>query len=465
MEKINVVSNEELINSLNECVTVCEEIEKAGLVKEKLKTSLGENLKFQILKFVVYLSALDGLLMDDELKFIREVLGFNMTRVSVVHFKYDNKLNTTDFEREIPFVFKYFVLADAGKKLPNSKFSGKMAEKFIRLYREVGCTFISCNNIVKENEVECMTKYCNMLTKYISQFGLSRNEYETKQVTSYENQQVDADELLEQLNGLTGLSQVKQDLNSLINILKIQKLRKERGMKQPDVSKHMVFSGNPGTGKTTVARMLAKIYYALGFLSKGQLVEVDRSGLVSGYIGQTATKVHEVVDSAIGGILFIDEAYTLTSQKGEGDFGQEAVDTLLKAMEDNRDDLIVIVAGYPKLMDEFLCSNPGLKSRFNKFIFFEDYTPTEQLQILKSMCKCQDYKLSMAAEEAALAFFMERYENRDDTYANARDVRNFMEKALANQAGRLVAMTGQIDDEILTMLEKEDLPIEIKKED
>ena len=459
MEKIDTVSTEELVTNLNECIQICNEIEKAGLVKEKLKTTLSENLKFQLLKYVTYLSALDGLLMEDELSFIDKILGFRMTRVSIVNFKYENKLNTTDFEKEIPFVFKYFVLADAGKKLPESEFSGKCAKKFISLYRELGCNFISCNNIVKENEVECMTKYCNMLSEYISQFGLTRNEYETGSITNLKKEELDADELLAKLNGLTGLAQVKQDLNSLINLLKIQKIRKERGMKLPEVSKHMVFSGNPGTGKTTVARMLAKIYCALGFLSKGQLVEVDRSGLVSGYIGQTATKVHEVVDSALGGILFIDEAYTLVAGKGEGDFGQEAVDTLLKAMEDNRDELVVIVAGYPDLMEEFLNSNPGLRSRFNKFIFFEDYTPTEQLEILKSMCKGQDYCLSMAAEEAALAYFMERYESRDDTYANARDVRNFMEKAMANQAGRLVSLTGDINDTTLKTLEKEDLPV------
>jgi SpoVK/Ycf46/Vps4 family AAA+-type ATPase len=264
------------------------------------------------------------------------------------------------------------------------------------------------------------------------------------------------DALLEELNSMTGLEGVKKDITNLVNLLKIKKLREENGMKQPSVSLHLVFSGNPGTGKTTVARLLAKIYKGLGVLSKGQLIEVDRGGLVVGYIGQTAVKTNEVIQSALGGILFIDEAYTLTAGKGEKDFGQEAVDTLLKAMEDHRDELIVIVAGYPDLMEEFLDSNPGLRSRFNKFIYFEDYSGEELMSIFQGMCDKQEYKLDADAYEYAKQYWNDKAQNHDENFANAREVRNFMESAISKQATRVVSLEN-IDVTALETLTKEDL--------
>ncbi len=265
------------------------------------------------------------------------------------------------------------------------------------------------------------------------------------------------EELMAELNELTGLQSVKEDVNSLINLLRIRKIRKERSMKDIPVSMHLVFTGNPGTGKTTVARLLAKIYHALGALSKGQLVEVDRSELVGGYVGQTAIKTQEVINSALGGVLFIDEAYSLVAGRGEGDFGREAVDTLLVEMENHRDDLAVIVAGYPAPMEEFLQSNPGLRSRFNKFIFFPDYTPDELYDIFTGMVDKNGYKLSDKAAEKAKKIFTDLYDYRDDTFANGRTVRNFFEKTMIAQANRLASVEN-IPDEQLILLEEEDLP-------
>ena len=247
------------------------------------------------------------------------------------------------------------------------------------------------------------------------------------------------EELLEELNSLTGMVQVKQEITSLVNLARIQKAREEHGIKQNALSLHLVFYGNPGTGKTTVARLVSRFYKKLGILSKGHLVEVDRSGLVAGYVGQTALKTAEVIEKALGGVLFIDEAYALSVHRGEADFGQEAIDTLLKGMEDHRDDLVVIVAGYTEPMQAFLDSNPGLRSRFNKFILFPDFTPAELLEIFQSQCKKNSMEPTDEACEAAGAHFNELVERHDPSFANGRTVRNFFEDVLTCQANRLAS--------------------------
>lgn len=263
------------------------------------------------------------------------------------------------------------------------------------------------------------------------------------------------EDILAKLNKLVGLETVKEDVNSLINLIQIRKIRSERGIKQPDMSFHLVFSGNPGTGKTTVARLLGGIYSKLGILSKGHLIETDRSGLVAGYVGQTAIKTQDMIKEAMGGILFIDEAYALSSSKGENDFGHEAIDTILKAMEDNRDDFIVIVAGYPDLMDEFLHSNPGLESRFNKHLFFEDYNPKELFEIFVSMAEESSLKLDEKSEKFLKGHFEDVYNCRGDNFSNGRYVRNLFEKVLSNQANRLVGIE-ELSDEDLNTLTIED---------
>ena len=259
------------------------------------------------------------------------------------------------------------------------------------------------------------------------------------------------EEAMAELDQLIGLEVVKKDVDSLVNLVKVRRLRQERGMKTPEMSFHLVFSGNPGTGKTTVARIVGKVYSALGILSKGHLVEVDRSGLVAGYVGQTAIKTKEVIDKALGGVLFIDEAYTLSPQNADKDFGQEAIDTILKAMEDHRDDLVVIVAGYASLMPRFIDSNPGLKSRFNKYLTFEDYNGEELFAIFQGRVSRNDYKLDEAAEAAVKEHLQELYEDRDENFGNARDVRNLFEKIVAAQADRVARLEDPTDDDISTI--------------
>lgn len=278
---------------------------------------------------------------------------------------------------------------------------------------------------------------------------------ETENAIQEEEAEEPLETLLEQLNSLIGLDGVKQEVTTLINIIKINKLRDARGLKTAGTSKHLVFLGNPGTGKTTVARLISRIYKQLGVLEKGQLVEVDRAGLVAGYVGQTALKTKEKIDDAMGGILFIDEAYTLA--KGGKDFGQEAIDTILKAMEDNRDSFVVIVAGYPDLMKQFLSSNPGLRSRFNKSILFDDYTEEELFRILESFCNPVCMTLSNEAEYTVKEYLHWLVQNKPENFANGRVMRNLFELLLSNQANRLSEKT-DISDEELNEFIKDDLP-------
>ena len=475
-----------LKQELNDCYMYGEIISHQGFGPET-GISMREMIKFDLLQFLAYLiDRSSSPTLYSEISFIHQYLGEYFTPNKLVNFKIERTYDKS-FAQNPPRSLTYFAKADlSGKSAYTTK--GFSKSRFLyNVYMKLGQEFISSKREASAKELECFNTYTDMMEKYIRDLklfepgkgpipagkidtGKSNSKDGSKSnasdkldgmkgnlnVKEFSEEELSYEDLMKELNTLVGLDEVKKDIKSLVNLLKVKKMREQRGMKQPSVTLHMVFSGNPGTGKTTVARLLAKIYKCIDVVPKGHLVEVDRSNLVEGYVGQTAIKTKEVVESALGGVLFIDEAYTLTAGKDGKDFGQEAVDTLLKLMEDNRDNLIVIVAGYTDLMKEFVESNPGLKSRFNKYIFFKDYTGDQLYDIFMSMCDKQEYAPNSAGKEYVKEYFEDRVKNKGDDFANAREVRNYLERAISRQASRIVELES-VSDKQLKTLTKSDL--------
>ncbi|HOV15621.1 MAG TPA: AAA family ATPase, partial [Spirochaetota bacterium] len=340
--------------------------------------------------------------------------------------------------------------------------NGMIYDRIISSLYRFASYIIKADNEVNDKEVKCLKELWLKLysiddvnTKIKQSISVSQILQSVNELTSIGSNNLEKN--LEELNKLVGLKSVKEELISLINFLKIKKLREEKKLSTANISLHSVFLGNPGTGKTMVARILGAIYKDIGLLKSGHLIESDRSKFVADFIGQTSSKTDKLIDTALDGVLFIDEAYSLISPGTENDFGHEAVSILLKRMEDNRDRLIVIVAGYPNEMKKFLELNPGLKSRFNRYFNFPDYTPDELTEILEFLCNKLEYVLTQDAKEKVLKIMNDKFSKKDKYFGNGRLARNLFENTIKNHSNRIVEIA-PVTKEILTYLRPIDVP-------
>lgn len=339
----------------------------------------------------------------------------------------------------------------------NLYFDGFYLSRFLSLFdKDLNDKYLTilyrCASVIAKAGGHVSEEDCNWISQIVKQGGYSDNMSISS--TQIERKINGEDSQLQELKLLIGLESVKKDVVSLTNFIKMKQKRASKGLKVPNISYHCVFTGNPGTGKTTVARILASIFKELGILKSGHLVETDRSGLVAEYVGQTAVKTNKIIDSALDGVLFIDEAYTLVG--GQNDYGKEAIATLLKRMEDNRDRLIVILAGYSNEMEEFINSNPGLRSRFNRYIYFPDYSSSELFDIFQLNASKNEYVITDGASQYLKKKFNDVVQNKQKDFGNARYIRNYFELAIEHQANRL-ASESNISAERLSELTIEDV--------
>ena len=440
----------------------------AGLAKE---------LDEFVTKCALSLWSRSGGLTDKHVQMANEIYSRNQHRPNWLLWSLTSAVCEEDVF--LPPVF-YWNLAES-----DAKRGTESSRTFIRMLTNILLYLAAVDDDVTYSEAAFITECSDRLTAICdttgvrkSRAGLNPLDYVTSGEPSFQDKhpqvqtsggekpqeskteeppKPDFDALMAELDDLVGLEDVKKDIKNLMNLVKVRKLREANDLPVPPMSLHMVF-----LGKTTVARLISGLYAAIGVLSKGQLVEVDRSGLVAGYVGQTAIKTQEVIKSAMGGVLFIDEAYSLSSG-GENDFGREAIETLLKAMEDHRDDLIVIVAGYTGPMESFIGSNPGLESRFNKYIFFPDYNGEQLMAMFRKRCEKNGYTLNEESDAAGVAYFNKLYEERGENFGNGRDVRNVFEDMIVRQSNRVAAMETPSKEDLMDPEESEDEPEETKE--
>ena len=436
-----------------------ERVEEGGFWDNSRGRKIQGNIFYSLRQMVFKIIVADGSLAEEEFDFVRQI--FYPDDVPAKQVTKDIKeFVRDDYELETPDFLHSFIKYDMKNKT-------NLATKAVKIVESLGIQTIGIDEDFDDDEVRVLSEYISQLKEVLERENLEteidfEDVFEESDTSSDESlkcnvpisssdKQRSLEDLILELNSLIGLPTVKSEIVTLTNLVKVMQIRKERNLPVPPLSLHLVFTGNPGTGKTTVARIISQIYKKMGLLSKGHLVEVDRSGLVAGYVGQTAIKVKETVEKSRGGVLFIDEAYSLSSSSDQSDYGREAIDTLLKAMEDYRDDFVVIVAGYPDKMSGFIQSNPGLQSRFNKYIHFDDYAYDELFQIMRKMCNDHGYSLTEKAEHYLRKLFFSIEKLYFAKFGNARGVRNIFEKSLSRQANRISTMTELSDQELMLL--------------
>jgi AAA+ superfamily predicted ATPase/ribosomal protein S25 len=419
-------------------------------------------------RYAMMIAKVDGYLSDTEQKWLSNILSFTKNG-SVNTTKYKTTTKQVALPKDVDALFaevaRYVVSSNVASTSEIQRRYGigySRAGRIMDQLEQAGVVGPANGGkpraiIMSADELDNLLNNGSATVESIEEVTTNEETPEQTKPTRKVNSKVITNPMTE-LENLIGLESVKTEINNIYNLVKVQKVRASKGLSAPDISYHCVFTGNPGTGKTTVARLVAQIYKQLGILSKGHLVETDRSGLVAEYVGQTAVKTNKIIDSALDGVLFIDEAYSLVQDGGGNDFGLEAIATLLKRMEDNRDRLVVILAGYSEEMKKFIDSNPGLQSRFNRYIHFDDYSADELTSIYKFYLAKYDYRMTAEAEAAVKELMDQVVANKDKNFGNARFVRNLFEKTLERQAKRLAASSlSNLSEEALVEITEQDV--------
>lgn len=425
----------------------------AKFIKE---ADFSDSAQESVMQFLIKIAGNDNKISDLEIELLNSLSTKNLTQEEYMNQSKvaTNSDDTTDVRHANELV----------KLLSSIKNVSEDCAKLLYVdIKELAFTLIAIDEDRDEEEIQVLTEEMNTLEtalypKPATTINNSHDPRKSRDISdSNETINKSLNELTDELESLIGLAGVKQNVLTLLNMIRVNEMRQELGMKATPVTHHLVFTGNPGTSKTTVARLLAEIYRELGVLSKGHLVEVSRHSLVGGYVGQTAIKTQKVIEESIGGILFIDEAYSLAKTDSGIDYGSEAIETLLKAMEDNRRDFVVIAAGYPHEMSNFINSNPGLKSRFTKYIKFDDYNIDELFKIFISYVTHNGYSLSNSAEEEITNIIRSIYNQRGKNFGNARAMRTLFESILQNHSNRVIAFDKPTEEQ-LQSLTLDDMP-------